>query len=585
MAIMIPSTPRECTDESMEREIFDALLKLPDDFYVFHSFSTLQIKDNVLKEHETDFVIFNKNLGLLCIEAKAGHIYYDQDWKYQTGLVIHNGGPFKQAENNKWRLFESAGECEAIKSFYKKCGFRFAVCFSSLTDEEVDEISFPLSARRELVISATDLENPTKRIESIMKMPLENVIPQTLSNDEAELFLNHFLCPEAKVVPTTTIELDSKRMIFHRLLKEQSMVLDFLDEQDSVVINGAAGTGKTLVAIEKAKRLASLKERVLFMCFNTELKEYLSDNYPNQYISYYTLSGFVTKLTNGAYDDFEKAAEKLFEYLEAPEKFEFNHVIIDEGQDFGIFDTGNGMDKSKELILQLLHDIVIDNEIGNFYVFYDRLQLIQASKMPAFIENADCKLTLHKNCRNTENIAKASLKTVSEDDKLRRFKFMDGINIGEEARLHYTIKENVQNTINKIIDSLKSFGLKNEDIVILSCKSETNNSLQKTNCLNKDGNYKIGDGFIKFSTCRKFKGLEADAIIMIDADNDTFTTNEGRLLYYVGTSRAKLQLDIISTFTDDDCKNLLQNTFEYKRKIKNPKRDFASVLKCHEYIE
>lgn len=74
MAIMIPSTPRECTDESMEREIFDALLKLPDDFYVFHSFSTLQIKDNVLKEHETDFVIFNKNLGLLCIEAKAGHI-------------------------------------------------------------------------------------------------------------------------------------------------------------------------------------------------------------------------------------------------------------------------------------------------------------------------------------------------------------------------------------------------------------------------------------------------------------------------------------------------------------------------------
>ena len=71
--------------------------------------------------------------------------------------------------------------------------------------------------------------------------------------------------------------------------------------------------------------------------------------------------------------------------------------------------------------------------------------------MPAFIENADCKLTLHKNCRNTENIAKASLKTVSEDDKLRRFKFMDGINIGEEARLHYTIKENVQNTINKII--------------------------------------------------------------------------------------------------------------------------------------
>ena len=122
---------------------------------------------------------------------------------------------------------------------------------------------------------------------------------------------------------------------------------------------------------------------------------------------------------------------------------------------------------------------------------------------------------------------------------------MDGINIGEEARLHYTIKENVQNTINKIIDSLKSFGLKNEDIVILSCKSETNNSLQKTNCLNKDGNYKIGDGFIKFSTCRKFKGLEAEAIIITDLDGDVLLNGDKRLLFYVGASRAKFDLNLV----------------------------------------
>ena len=137
------------------------------------------------------------------------------------------------------------------------------------------------------------------------------------------------------------------------------------------------------------------------------------------------------------------------------------------------------------------------------------------------------------------------------------------------------IKRSKKEVIYKIITSLFIQGLA---LIIPVFWSNTINEVT-------DGNYKIGDGFIKFSTCRKFKGLEADAIIMIDADNDIFTTNEGRLLYYVGTSRAKLQLDIISTFTDDDCKNLLQNTFEYKRKIKNPKRDFASVLKCHEYIE
>lgn len=584
MAIMIPSSSRECTDESMEKEIFEAFMKLPDDYYVFHSFSTLQIRGDVLKEHETDFVIFNKNLGLLCIEAKAGHVYFDHEWKYQSGLIMHNGGPFRQAENNKWRLFESARDCPTINSFYKKCGFRFAVCFPSLTNDEIDSISFPLDARRELVISKDDLVNPLRKIEYIMRMPLENVNTQPLTNEESDLFLNHFLCPTAKIIPTTTIELDSKRMIFNRLLKEQSMVLDFLDEQDSVVINGAAGTGKTLVAIEKAKRLASLKENVLFLCYNSELKDYLSTNFANQFIHFYTLAGFVTKLTDGSSINYEKAAEKLFEFLETPSSFEFKHIIIDEGQDFGIFGTGEKADNSKELILQLLHDIVIDNEIGNFYVFYDKLQLIQATKMPSFIENADCKLTLHKNCRNTENIAKASLKTVSEDDKLRRFKFMDGINIGEEARLHFISQNDLQKAINKIINSLKSFGLQNKDIVILTCNSETNNSLISRNLLNKNGDFQSTEGIVKFSTCRKFKGMEADAIILLDVNKELFSSNEGKLLYYVGTSRAKIQLDIITTMSEEDCKELLTNTFEYRRKIKNPMRDLASVLKCHEFI-
>ena len=589
MAIMIPSTPRECKEESCEKFIFECLTKLPDEYYVFHSFSTLQIQNGVLKEHETDFVIFNKYYGVLCIEAKAGHVYFDQQWKYRNGDVMKHGGPFRQADNNKWRLFEAAGECEAIKSFYKKCTFRFAVCFPSLREDEVDDLTFSLEARKELVINKTDLEtNPVKKIEAIMTMPVEKKKNQTLSDEEANLFLTEFLCPQAKVIPITTIELDSKRRLFSRLLRDQVMVLDFLDEQDSVVINGAAGTGKTLVAIEKAKRLASVKEKVLFLCYNAELKEYLENHYSNEYISFYTLAGFVTKLTKSSSDDYDEAAELLLEYTDKPDEFDYKHIIIDEGQDFGVYDETDSKESSKELILQALHDIVINNEIGNFYVFYDRLQLVQAKHMPEFILNSDCKLTLHKNCRNTENIAKASLKTVSEEDKQKRFKFMDGINIGEEARFHYMNeenKENVQKNLNQIIADLKAYGLNNEDMVILSCKSEKDNLLTRYKLLDSKGNYNFEDSPIKFSTCRRFKGLEADAVILVDVDENTFTSTTGKLLYYVGTSRARIQLDILSALTDEECKELLTSTFEYKRKIRNPKRDLATVLKCHEYIE
>lgn len=47
-------------------------------------------------------------------------------------------------------------------------------------------------------------------------------------------------------------------------------------------------------------------------------------------------------------------------------------------------------------------------------MFYDRLQLVQSSHIPKYISEADCKLTLYRNCRNTENIAITSLKPISE---------------------------------------------------------------------------------------------------------------------------------------------------------------------------
>lgn len=582
---MIPSSPSECTDESLEKEMFNSLLKLSDDYYIFHSFKTLQIESGVLEEHETDFVIFNKKFGILCIEAKAGHVFFDgiEGWKYQNGQTMHNGGPFLQAENSKWRLFRSAGECSAIKDFYKKCGFRFAVWFPSVTESELQSIPFPQNARKELVLTLDDLENPSKKIESIFSLSIENARPESLSDYEANKILNNFLCPKAKIIPTATVELDSKRMIFYRLLKEQSMILDFLDEQNSVVINGAAGSGKTLVAVEKAKRLAAQNEKVLFLCVNKELKDYLSETYQNEFIDFFTFSGYVQKIT-GDFKKVEEAEEFLMECLENPERFGYKHVIVDEGQDFGIFYVDGSEDNSKEMFLQILHDIVINNELGNFYVFYDKLQMIQAAKMPSFIENADCKLTLHKNCRNTENIARASLRTVSDDEKLKRQKFKDDVNIGDVSRIHFTEEKDVKNKIDEIITSrLKPLGLTEKDIVILTCETEKNNYLLRNNLLNKSSEYKSQIGNIKFSTCRKFKGLEADAIILIDVDKSTFTTREGKMLYYVGTSRAKIQLDIITTLTDEDCKELLTNEFKYTLKIKKPKRSLASVLKCNAY--
>ena len=82
-----------------------------------------------------------------------------------------------------------------------------------------------------------------------------------------------------------------------------------------------------------------------------------------------------------------------------------------------------------------------------------------------------------------------------------------------------------------------------------------------------------------FSTCRKFKGLEADAVILIDVDDSTFNP-ENVQLYYVGTSRARIRLDIVAILNDDQCKRLLEECLMIPRKSTKPKKDLCIALNC-----
>ncbi|HBJ45671.1 MAG: NERD domain-containing protein [Schaedlerella sp.] len=561
MAIMIPETPHIFEPASQEGLMFDALTLLPDDYYVFHSFRISTVQDNTFHESETDFVIFHKKHGVICLEAKAGHIKYkDGYWYYASGIPMHNDGPFNQASSNKWKLIKYIKNSKAC-ALVDKCKFLHAVWFPSVSDNELRSMTLPPEADKALVLTKEALADPEKFLTRIYSIELPNRIETNLTEAEAQKLIREIFCPQFNVFPSASLDSDLKKLVFHRLLREQAGILNFLEDQRSASINGAAGTGKTMIAIEKAQRNAAENQSTLFLCYNSQLKKFLSENYSNPKIHYYTIAGLACKLCNTTFPDY-KRMKNVLEDMYFSGTFPYDHVVVDEGQDFG----SEILEQTD--ILQLIHDLIIDNEEknGTFYVFYDRLQLIQADKIPQFIEDSDCKLTLYRNCRNTENIAVTSLRPISE----RKPKLLENAVKGTPAKIHFCDTEaKAMEELDMTIDNILAEGFK--DVVILTCKTE-DSSLLKSGI--KDGRYR---NKYRFTTCRKFKGLEADAIILIDVDGESFNP-DNVLIYYVGTSRARLRLDVITMLSDEECLDILQNTLKRTGKIRKPRRELASAL-------
>ena len=559
MAVMIPEIPNPFQTGSLEDVMFEALKSLPDSCMVFHSFRLTDVKDGILKESETDFIIFDRERGILCLEAKAGAVSFcDGRWIYGNGTPMRSGGPFRQAAANKWKLMELIGNSR-LGFLTEKIKFLHGVWFPSLSDERIDEIDMPPEADRKIVLGREALSDAESCIERLFSLKVPSGIVTDISDGEFRDLVREILCPKFNIFPSPEFDVDLKHAVFHRMLDEQSGILNFLTEQRSAVINGTAGTGKTMIAVEKAVRHAADGEKVLFLCYNSELKKFLALHYTNPLIDFMTMDGYVCRLCGVSVSDYGRAERKLKDFA-AFDNFPYDHVIVDEGQDFG----RNAMENVK--LLQLLHDAVLanPNSKSSYYVFYDRLQAVQSDRIPGFIRNAECRLTLHKNCRNTENICRTAMSLLPE---CRRAEVLRGI-AGKIPCIHFCSKETYFNALDDVISGLRRDEI--DDIVILTLSTETDSIVSGTV---KNDVY----GECRFMSCRKFKGLEADAVILVDFTERTVTNDA--MLFYVGASRARIRLEILTVMNNESCRNVLER-MEETGAWHRPMRDLASMLKC-----
>lgn len=575
-AHMIPPKPKDFDKRSNEGIVFKALSKLPDDYYVFHSVVVNDIVNRQLIEREIDFVVVNQKKGILCIEAKNGdNIHYaDRTWYYSSGKEMKHGGPYNQAASAKRALRSKMRyhKNPAVKKICLNCKMLHAAWFFGMSQssfEEKNNISgLPEDAPYDLTLFSEDLINPTERINSIFNVQIpideESNVKTDLSNEDFQMLLEAVLCPEFNLIPSPKARSIMIEEQMNQLLYEQYRLLDFLEDQPTAVINGAAGTGKTMIAVEKARRNSIDDEKVLFLCYNRLLCDQLellykknpSKSYRKQFVNvdFMTISQLAKEKT-GNFIDFSGLLDWLEECLYGEKEFEYQHIIVDEGQDFGLIDDQSDADEAESncSIIDTLQEIVVEKG-GTFYLFYDKYQMIQGGdeasyKLPDCIENNDCRLTLHYNCRNTKEIATTSV-TPLKDKKNRAIRPKTACNWFEPIKpVMHLVGSNKKTAaaLQSVLEKYKKAEVK--DVIILTPGVIDYSCIADHLELGEGDNkgyyiYQYNGIEYKVTTCRKFKGLEADAIVMIDLDKTSFVKKKG-LFFYVGTSRAKQYLDFV----------------------------------------
>jgi len=227
----------------------------------------------------------------------------------------------------------------------------------------------------------------------------------------------------------------------------------------------------------------------------------------------------------------------------------FKHFVIDEGQDF------------LEDHLLAIQEIAQQMD-GCFYVFFDAHQFVQGREFPEWLKNADCRLVLSRNCRNTKEIALTSTKPMNIQERELRL-LRDNIpNTGKPGIMFIENPAEAKRSLLKLIQEKMDKGLSLEQIVVLTTGSTENSMLNPGDFRLAPGiqlSLQPSQGKVFFSTIRKFKGLEAEAVILLDVGVQTFSNEAQRRAFYVGASRAKIWLDILITTKDTQEMNLLAN--------------------------
>lgn len=562
MARMIPTVISPDTKSNAERRIFKWFQEAEgtDNWVVLHSLGL--VEHEKLLYGEIDFLVIAPKLGIFSLEVKGGRVKRENGaWAFtnRKGETSYKQrGPFEQAKDGIHSLMKNISvkadaEHKRVADLFYWYGVMFPdVEYSSVgVDEEPWQV-FDCNDNGDVVGFIKRLsKNAQKKTEEIYGRFDKTKLP-TVKDVK---YLSNLLRGDFDKAIAMSARINYAEQELLELTNKQYACIDQLEDNKRGVVRGPAGTGKTLIAIEEAKRAAANEKKTALLCFNSSLgkwfKSYFDttpDNIKPAFVG--TFHGLLIDAVERSgkkvvvpSDEVVKnefytsvlpamAEEALLEY-----PYEFDEIIIDEAQDL-ITDT----------YLDLLDLLMVKGlDRGNWKFFGD------FSNQAIYTEGEDEESLLDKladrtsfirfklveNCRNTKQICE-DIQTITS------FKAPSDLwSVVEGMPVNHEICANEEESIKKlesILSELTEKGIEKSKITILSPKKRSNSIVDKVEGVKiKDFSF-TSNNAITFSTIHSFKGLENTVIIITDID--TYNCEQ---LMYVGLSRARAGLYLIET--------------------------------------
>lgn len=384
-------------DES-ERVVWQALMdQLPADAAIVCNLKIIEPD----QEYEMDFIVLIPDVGIALLEVKGGEVRPNED---------HT---FTQSDRKGHREIDPMGQ--ATKNMYELT--RYLNRKTSVQH---------ISLRPAVVLPYADIPSTYSRPTIPRELIHDNIDQVNLADRITKDLGNHHFRPSAlevySILQALNVALSAQKSFVEMGLAREREVAELTEEQFNILdlciampkfsILGAAGCGKTFIAIEQTRRRAAAGERVLFLCYNYGLSEYIRrrfENFPENQRA--TTIGTLHSLGNKWHMTYTQSSSDgfwdsdlpglLVEHLKTmPSELKYDTVVIDEAQDFHA-DWWN-----------VVTGALKDPDKGRIYAFGDIRQGIFRAATDIPLQQS--LLHLKKNLRNSLPIAQLAAICVEE---------------------------------------------------------------------------------------------------------------------------------------------------------------------------